>query len=171
MTFFVTSRGVEHGGQLGGLAGADRFCQDLAAAAGAGDRTWRAYLSTTFRKAPAINAGDRIGPGPWHNAAGALVARGPIDLHQKAGLAAALFLTEAGTPVPESVPVYTGTLPSGIGAVEQTCDNWTSTSGEAAAGQPGGTWNAGKTAGCAGGGAGAAPTAAAAPRLYCFSPR
>lgn len=164
MTFFVSSHGVERGGQLGGLAGADRFCQDLAKAAGAGDRTWRAYLSTAFRKAPAVNAGDRIGPGPWHDATGTLVASGPIDLHQRPTLAPGLFRTEKGEPVPAAVAVFTGTLASGIAALDQTCDNWTSGQGTAVAGEAGGTWNAGHTASCT-----PATTAAAAPRLYCFA--
>lgn len=165
MTFFVTSRGVERGGQLGGLAGADRLCQALAKAAGAADRPWRAYLSTGFKGQPAVNAGDRIGSGPWHNRAGRLVARGPVDLHQKATLPGALFLTEAGDAVPPDVSVFTGTLASGVADVERTCGNWTTnTAGDAAAGQPGGAWNATHTASCA------APAGAAAPRLYCFSP-
>src|SRR5262245_57773866 len=81
MTFFITSKGMGNGGHLEGLAGADRHCQALAQAAGAGDRTWRAYLSTSFQDSPAINAGDRIGSGPWYNAKGILIARGPADLH------------------------------------------------------------------------------------------
>ena len=90
MSFFVTSEGVAQGGHLGGLAGADRQCQTLAKAVGAADRTWRAYLSTSFKGAPAANAGDRIGAGPWYNAKGVLVARGPIDLHKKGALDPAL---------------------------------------------------------------------------------
>jgi len=84
MTFFVTSAGPGKGGDLGGLDGADQHCQTLGAAAGAGKRTWRAYLST---QAPAtsdpnfVNARDRIGKGPWHNAKGALVARDVEHLH------------------------------------------------------------------------------------------
>ena len=68
MTFFVTSRGIGKGGDLGGLAGADQHCQNLAAAVGAGNRTWHAYLSTQARPGqPAVNARDRIGTGPWFN--------------------------------------------------------------------------------------------------------
>ena len=68
LTFFVTSAGPGDGANLGGLAGADKHCQQLAAAAGAGDRTWRAYLSTSASGGqPAVNARDRIGQGPWHN--------------------------------------------------------------------------------------------------------
>ncbi|MFY9830725.1 MAG: lectin, partial [Rhodoplanes sp.] len=72
MTFFVTSVGLGKGGDLGGLDGADRHCQALAQAAGAGGRTWRAYLSTQAEGgATAVNARDRIGRGPWRNAKGA----------------------------------------------------------------------------------------------------
>lgn len=165
MTFFVSSHGLERGGQLGGLAGADRLCQTLAKAVGAADRPWRAYLSTSFQGQPAVNAGDRIGGGPWHNQAGVLVARGPVDLHQKATLPAALFLTEKGEPVAPAVPVFTGTLPTGLADVDRTCANWTTNAaGEAAAGSPGTAWNATMTASCG------MPPGPAAPRLYCFSP-
>src|SRR5881227_4507728 len=69
MTFFVTSTGPGKGADLGGLEGADRHCQTLAQAAGAGNKTWRAYLSTQAAGgSPAINARDRIGRGPWQNA-------------------------------------------------------------------------------------------------------
>ena len=84
MTFFVTSVGPGKGGDLGGLQGADQHCQSLAKAAGAGNRTWRAYLST---QAPAlsdpkfVNARDRIGSGPWHNAKGVLIANNVEELH------------------------------------------------------------------------------------------
>src|SRR5687768_13112330 len=81
-TFFVTSRELGKGGDLGGLAGADEHCQTLAAAEGSGDHTWRAYLSTTATaSAPAINARDRIGKGPWYNAGGELVAANIEQLH------------------------------------------------------------------------------------------
>src|ERR1700730_15272558 len=68
MTFFVTSAGPGKGADLGGLEGADRHCQTLAQAAGAGGKTWHAYLST--QGANAVNAKDRIGRGPWTNAKG-----------------------------------------------------------------------------------------------------
>jgi hypothetical protein len=81
MRFFVAST-VPATGNLGGLAGADQICQNLAAAAGAGDRTWRAYLSTQEAGGqPAINARDRIGVGPWHNAKGVQIAPNVVDLH------------------------------------------------------------------------------------------
>src|SRR4051795_10771534 len=76
MTFFVTSVGVGSGANLGGLAGADAHCQKLAAAAGAGNRTWRAYLSASASGSQAaVNARDRIGKGPWHNSKGTMIAR------------------------------------------------------------------------------------------------
>jgi len=82
MTFFVTSVPIGNGGNLGGVSGADAHCQKLAAAAGAGNRTWHAYLSTQARPGePAINARDRIGSGPWYNAKGAMIAQGLDDLH------------------------------------------------------------------------------------------
>ena len=80
MTFFVT--GETHSGDLGGLAGADASCQRLATAVGAGGRTWRAYLSTHGTATePAVNARDRIGDGPWHNAKGVMIAPSLADLH------------------------------------------------------------------------------------------
>ena len=73
MGFFVTSAGLGKGADLGGIAGADAHCQNLGKAAGAGAKTWRAYLST--QGAGAVNARDRIGKGPWMNAKGAVVAK------------------------------------------------------------------------------------------------
>ncbi len=166
MTFFVTSEGVGQGGHLGGLAGADRHCQALAKAAGAADRTWRAYLSTSFQGKPAVNAGDRIGAGPWYNAAGLLVARGPVDLHTKGHLAPTLFLTEKGQPVTSGVPIMTGTAPNGAASADQTCNGWTSsTAGDAVVGDPAGVWNSAHTVSC--GPAAQAPTSAA--HVYCFA--
>src|SRR2546423_289200 len=82
MSFFITSVGSGKGGDLGGLKGADAHCQALAKAAGAGDRTWRAYLSTQESQgAKAVNARDRIGKGPWYNAKGELIARNLDELH------------------------------------------------------------------------------------------
>src|SRR5688500_8228868 len=82
MGFFITSVGRGDGANLGGLAGADGHCQELARAAGAGNRTWRAYLSASAAAGqPAVNARDRIGNGPWYNAKGALVAWNVSDLH------------------------------------------------------------------------------------------
>lgn len=82
MTFFVTGESIGDGGNLGGLAGADAHCQRLAAAVGAGDRTWHAYLSTQARPGqPAVNARDRIGTGPWYNFDGVMIARDLAHLH------------------------------------------------------------------------------------------
>ena len=82
MTFFVTSEPIGNGGNLGGLAGADAHCQALARAVGAGNRTWRAYLSTQARPGqPAVNARDRIGRGPWYNFEGVMIARDLAHLH------------------------------------------------------------------------------------------
>src|ERR1044072_7633924 len=81
MSFFITSAGSGNGANLGGLAGADRICQNLAAAAGRGDKTWHAYLSASAANGqPAVNARDRIGPGPWYNAKGQRIAQNLADL-------------------------------------------------------------------------------------------
>src|SRR5256885_10166797 len=81
MTFFVTSAGPGKGGELGGLAGADQHCQQLAQAAGAGSRTWRAYLSVSaMGNTAAVNARDRIGAGPWRDAKGAVIAQSVDEL-------------------------------------------------------------------------------------------
>ena len=80
--FFVTSKALGKGGDLGGLAGADAHCQMLAQAQGSGDHTWRAYLSTqAANNAPAVNARDRVGKGPWYNANGDLIAQNLDELH------------------------------------------------------------------------------------------
>ena len=129
MSFFVTSKGTGVGGHLAGLAGADRHCQALAEVAGAGDRTWHAYLSTSFEGGPGINAGDRIGSGPWFNASGVLIARGVTDLHAGSRLTPLNALTEKGQPVSASHEILTGTLPDGKSAPGMDCNNWTS-SGE-----------------------------------------
>jgi hypothetical protein len=82
MSFFITSVGSGKGADLGGLAGADTHCQSLAQAAGAGNKTWRAYLSTTAdAQGRAVNARDRVGPGPWKNAKGVVIAQNVEDLH------------------------------------------------------------------------------------------
>src|ERR1700687_446063 len=81
-SFFLTSTGIGNGGNLGGLAGADNYCQTLAQAAGAGGKTWRAYLSTQAADgAPAVHARDRIGKGPWQNSRGVVVAKDVAELH------------------------------------------------------------------------------------------
>ena len=104
MTFFVTSAGSGNGANLGGIAGADKHCQDLAAAAGAGSHTWRAYLST--QGDGAVNARDRIGSGPWYNSRGQRVAMNLAELHGDTidqarignALGKQISLTEKGMP-------------------------------------------------------------------------
>ena len=101
MSFFVTSVGSGMGANLGGLTGADKHCQQLAGAAGAGNRTWRAYLSAAAAAGqPAVNAKDRIGKGPWMNLKGVVVAKSVDDLHSAANnLNGETALTEKGAPV------------------------------------------------------------------------
>jgi hypothetical protein len=133
MTFFVTSAGPGNGAALGGLAGADRHCQSLAQAAGAGGKTWRAYLSTSGGQA--VNARDRIGRGPWQNAKGVVVARNVEDLHSASNnLTKQTALSEKGEVVPgRGDPVnqhdmLTGSSPDGramAGTNDTTCGNWT----------------------------------------------
>src|ERR1700676_1371713 len=82
MSFFITSAGPGDGGNLGGLPGADAHCQKLAAAVGAGNKTWHGYLHTqTSGNQPAVNARDRIGQGPWYNAKGVRVADSVADFN------------------------------------------------------------------------------------------
>ena len=100
MSFFVTSSNPGKGADLGGLAGADAHCQALATAAGAGGRTWRAYLSTRATgSTPAVNARDRIGSGPWRNAKGVEVAGNVDQLHGANQLTKQTALTEKGEVV------------------------------------------------------------------------
>jgi hypothetical protein len=143
MSFFVSSTGSGKGADLGGLAGADRLCTSLATAAGAGNRTWRAYLSTT--PAPgserAVNARDRIGTGPWRNAKGVVIANNVTELHGNNNINKATALTEKGEVVnasgdtPNMHDILTGSQPDGTaiaGSVDTTCRNWTSSSEGAA---------------------------------------
>jgi hypothetical protein len=140
MSFFVTNAGPGKGADLGGLAGADAHCQTLAAAAGAGGKTWRAYLST--QGAGAVNARDRIGTGPWTNAKGEVIAKSVDDLHSAANnLTKQTALTEKGTVVngrgdtPNMHDVLTGSSPDGksiAGDADMTCKNWTSSTAGAA---------------------------------------
>jgi len=133
MSFFVTSAGLGKGGDLGGLEGADRYCQQLATAAGAAAKTWRAYLST--QGPGAVNAKDRIGKGPWQNAKGAVVAKDVSDLHgANNNLNKQTALTEKGEGVkgrgdqPNEHDVLTGTQPDGTAfpaGEDKTCGNWT----------------------------------------------
>ena len=139
MTFFVTSKGLGKGGDLGGLAGADAHCQALAQAEGAGDHTWRAYLSTSARGGqPAVNARDRIGKGPWYNAEGLLIAATVEELHSETNrITKETAVTERLDPVngvgdDENVhDLLTGSRPDGtayIGDEDLACGNWTSSS-------------------------------------------
>ena len=135
MGFFITSTGSGKGADLGGLAGADKHCQSLAQAAGAGTRTWRAYLSTAATGgAPAVNARDRIGRGPWYNAKGQLIARNVDDLHDSNNVTKQTALTEKGTIVngrgdqPNMHDILTGSDSHGrafAGKTDTTCANWT----------------------------------------------
>jgi hypothetical protein len=139
-TFFVTSRGLGNGGNLGGLAGADAHCAALATAEGSGDHTWRAYLSVSAADGqPAIHARDRIGKGPWYNAEGLLIAANVDDLHSdKNRIGKETAVTEKLDPVngvgddPNAHDILTGSRPDGTAYPadeDLTCRNWTS-SGE-----------------------------------------
>ena len=153
MSFFVSSAGSGKGADLGGLAGADALCQKLAVSSGAGAsaKTWRAYLSVppTFASAttpavPAVNARDRIGNGPWHNAKGALIARDVEHLHNGNNLGKETALDEKGNVVkgrgdtPNEHDILTGSRADGTAFAPQTdttCKAWTSsTEGSAVVG-------------------------------------
>ena len=141
-SFFVTSNGVGNGGNLGGLAGADNQCQTLAQAAGAGTKTWRAYLSTQEASGtPAVNARDRIGKGPWQNSKGVVVAKDVAELHGANGLTKQSALSEKGEVIngrgdtPNRHDVLTGSQADGTAlaaAEDRTCKNWTSSTQGAA---------------------------------------
>ncbi|MEJ7931910.1 hypothetical protein WG922_18205 [Ramlibacter sp. AN1015] len=150
MTFFVTSVGSGRGADLGGLAGADAHCQRLAAAVGAGHRTWRAYLSTppTFPSAanpkgvPAVNARDRIGSGPWHNSRNSLIASDLEHLHNGNNISKETALDERGNPVrgrgeqPNEHDILTGSRSDGTAFAPQTdttCKAWTSSAPDGSA--------------------------------------
>jgi hypothetical protein len=144
--FFVTSRGVGRGGDLGGLTGADAHCQSLATAEGSGDHTWRAYLSVSARDGQAaVNARDRIGKGPWYNAEGFLIAANVEELHtQTAAISHETAVTEKLDRVngvgdtPNTHDMLTGSRPDGTAfpsGDDFTCGNWTSsTTGRAQVG-------------------------------------
>ena len=136
MSFFLTSTGVGNGANLDGLAGADRHCQSLAQAAGAGGKTWRAYLSTQAADGqPAVNARDRIGKGPWQNAKGVVIAKDVADLHSASNnLTKQTALSEKGEVIngrgdtPNRHDVLTGSQPDGTAFApgeDRTCHNWT----------------------------------------------
>ena len=144
MSFFITSVGIGNGANLGGLAGADAHCQKLAAAAGSTNTTWKAYLSTSaYAGKPAVNARDRIGTGPWHNAKGTMIARDIAHL-QGDTIELALLgnlvtknnainekseLVNGVGSQPNMHDILTGTQPDGrayTDAADHTCKNWTS---------------------------------------------
>jgi hypothetical protein len=133
MSFFITSQGPGKGADLGGLAGADRHCQQLATAAGAGGKTWRAYLSTQGERA--VNARDRIGKGPWVNAKGVVIAKDVAELHGANNLTKQTALTEKGEvnngrgDTPNRHDILTGSTADGTAFPpdkDMTCKNWTS---------------------------------------------
>ncbi len=144
MSFFVTSVGLGKGGDLGGLAGADQHCQMLAAAAGAGDRTWHAYVSTQAADGkPAVNARDRIGQGPWYSSKGGRIAKDVADLHGDTldaartgnSLTKITALTEKGEMIlgppddNQRHDILTGSQLDGrafTDDADHTCHNWTS---------------------------------------------
>ena len=140
MTFFITSRGSGKGADYGGLAGADRHCQELASAAGAGGHTWHAYLST--QGPGAVNARDRIGKGPWRNAKGVVIAENVDQLHGTNKLDKQTALTEKGEVVNglgdtlNRHDILTGSKPDGMaftGSDDMTCGNWTKSGADGSA--------------------------------------
>ena len=151
MSFFVTSVGSGNGANLGGLAGADKHCQTLAAAVGQGNRTWRAYLSAAAAAGqPAVNARDRIGKGPWMNVKGDVVAKDVASLHSDMNnLNKQTALTEKGATIngvgdkPNQHDILTGSQADGTLAAaaapntDATCGNWTSSTDGAGSAQVG----------------------------------
>lgn len=139
MSFFVTSTGLGKGANLGGLEGADRHCQALAEAVGAGKKTWHAYLSTQGEGA--VNARDRIGNGPWINAKGEVIAKDLAELHGTNNLNKRTALTEKGEIVkgrgdkPNLHDILTGSQHDGTAfpaGEDRTCGNWTKSGAGAA---------------------------------------
>jgi hypothetical protein len=146
MTFFITSIGPGKGADLGGIDGADQHCQSLAKTVGAGNRTWRAYLSTqasALNDPKAVHARDRIGTGPWHNAKGVMIAKSVEDLHSpKNNLTKETALDEKGQPVngrtekPNKHDILTGSRPDGTAfspALDMTCGSWTKSGADGSA--------------------------------------
>lgn len=187
MGFFITSTGIGDGGDLGGLAGADAHCQALAEAVDAGNRTWRAYLSTQGEDA--VNARDRIGSGPWANANGLIMATGVDNLHyDNSNFNWQFALDENGDQFASRIDgdpdftehdVLTGTQIDGTAfppGEDQTCSNWTSNGeGSAWVGHadrysfttPGSSWNSSHgTPGCS---QEALVSVGGAGLLYCFA--
>lgn len=195
MGFFVTSTGSGKGADLGGIAGADAHCQSLASAAGAGGRTWRAYLSVPGafpsqanpQGVASVNARDRIGKGPWFNARGVLIARDVAHLHDGNNLSKQTALDEKGNPIkgrgeqPNEHDMLTGSRADGTAFAPQTdttCKGWTSsTEGSAIVGHHDRTgplpetwaksWNfSHQSAGCS---QAALVQTGGAGRFYCFA--
>jgi hypothetical protein len=143
MTFFVTSVGTGSGANLGGLAGADQHCLKLAEAAGAGSKTWRAYLSTQAQgETLASNARDRIGKGPWQNAKGVVIAKDVAELHGTNNLSKQTALNEKGEVIkgrgdqPNMHDILTGSQADGTAfpaGEDRTCGNWTKGGAQGAA--------------------------------------
>ena len=144
MSFFITSAGPGNGASLGGLAGADRYCTELAKAAGSTGLTWHAYLSAKAADGqPAVNARDRIGKGPWYNQKGVLVAKDVAELHgDSSRVSKTSALTEKGAIVngrgdtPNMHDILTGSNPDGTlatGTGDVTCGNWTSSAADGSA--------------------------------------
>ncbi len=133
MSFFITSENPGNGGDFGGLEGADAHCSGLAEAAGVSGKTWRAYLSTSTE-----NARDRIGSGPWMNAAGEVVADSLESLHGENNLTKETALNEMGEQVngrgdsPNRHDILTGSTPEGTVAEGMTCSDWTSSAEDVA---------------------------------------
>jgi len=136
-SYFITSAGPGDGANLGGLAGADQHCQNLAAAVGAGQKTWRAYLSATAAgDQPTVNARDRIGSGPWFNVKGIKVADNVDNLHSDSNnLGKETSISEKGELIngrgdtPNLHDILTGSQADGVvasGEGDTTCGNWTS---------------------------------------------
>jgi len=148
MSFFITSVGLGNGGNLGGLEGADKHCQSLAASAGAGNRTWRAYLSTqgsALDDPKVVHARDRIGTGPWYNAKGVLIARNVDELHSASNnISKETALDEKGqmvngrTEKPNKHDILTGSRTDGTAFAggffpDMTCGNWTKSGADGSA--------------------------------------
>jgi hypothetical protein len=181
LSFFITSANPGKGADLGGIAGADAHCAALAKAAGAGNRVWRAYLSTNG--AGGVNAKDRIGTGPWFNAKGVQVAASVADLHSDANkLSKENSLNEKGEVTngrgdqPNRHDILTGSNLDGTAAAG-TCNNWTSSAGDGGAqvghhdrtggGQNPTSWNsAHQTPGC---GVAELAKVGGAGLFYCFA--
>ena len=189
MTFFITSTSGPDGANLGGIEGADKHCQDLAAKAGAGGKTWRAYLSTQAEGGkPAISARDRIGKGPWVNTEGEQVAANVDELHSDTNkINVELARSENGRRIPGRLfvvnqhDILTGSSADGRALPpekDMTCGNWTK-NGEGAAmvghhdrmglrdDAPSKSWNASHPSrGCS---AAALKSSGGAGLLYCFA--